>query len=180
MTLDWNVVVSTRERGFTMARELLSEYGKVQKSSFYNVLVMRVAALDEFLAGLEQRLRINDDLLSYVSRIAPVSCAFNFDAAADFDERMRECLTAWVANLSGKTFHVRMHRRGLKGAISSPTEERMLDEFLLQLLKERGTPGAIRFDDPDAVVDVETLDHRAGAALWTREDLKRYPFLRPE
>lgn len=163
-----------------MARELLSEYGAVHKSGYYNILVMKVAEPDKFLAELEQRLLINRDLLAYVSRIAPVEYAFDFNEVADFDKRMQESLTGLASRLSGKTFHVRVHRRGLKGVLSSPTEERMLDEFLLQLLNERGTPGAIRFDDPDAIVDVETLGHRAGVALWTREDLKRYPFLRPE
>lgn len=180
MTLDWNVVVSARERGFTMARELLSAYGPVQKTGYYNILVMKVASPAAFLAELEQRLQLNRDLLAYVSRIAPVAYAFDFEGPEDFERRMQASLIALPSELLGKTFHVRMHRRGLKGVISSPAEERILDECLLRLLLERGTPGAIRFDDPDAVVDVETIDHRAGIALWTREDLRRYPFLRPE
>jgi hypothetical protein len=36
----------------------------------------------------------------------------------------------------------------------------------------------VAFEDVDAVVSIETLDHRAGVSLWTREDLQRYPFLR--
>ena len=163
-----------------MARDLLAEYGAVRKTGYYNVLVMRVASSTEFVMKLDRRLQRNSDLLAYVSRIAPVAYAFDFETPEDFESRMQEILAGLAPGLSGKTFHVRMHRRGLKGVISSPAEERILDEALLQLLRDQGTPGAVRFDDPDAIVDVETLDHRAGAALWTREDLKRYPFLKPE
>jgi tRNA(Ser,Leu) C12 N-acetylase TAN1 len=33
------------------------------------------------------------------------------------------------------------------------------------------------FDDPDAILSVDTVGDRAGLALWTREELRRYPFL---
>jgi len=54
----------------------------------------------------------------------------------------------------------------------------MLDEALLETLEHRGTPGRIDFDDPDFILDVETVGQRAGMSLWTREDLHRYPFLK--
>jgi hypothetical protein len=53
-------------------------------------------------------------------------------------------------------------------------EEQSLDGLLLQALAEAGAPGVITFDDPDAIVALETVDTRAGAALWTREDLQNY------
>lgn len=179
-TGDWNVVVSVKERGFTMARELLAEYGVVRKTSCYNVLVMKVASQVEILAKLEQRLQVDPDVLAYVARIAPATFAFDFATKEELEARAREAVAQLVPRLAGKTFHVRMHRRGLKGALLSPIEERFLDDTLLEALNSAGTPGFIRFDDPDAVIDVETIDHRAGIALWTREDLKRYPFLKPE
>src|SRR3974377_1924546 len=43
-----------------------------------------------------------------------------------------------------------------------------------------GKPGKISFSDPDAVVAIDTIDGRAGLALWTREDLLRYHLLRPD
>jgi len=30
------------------------------------------------------------------------------------------------------------------------------------------------------VIEVETVGNRAGLSIWTREDLRRYPFLRVE
>jgi tRNA(Ser,Leu) C12 N-acetylase TAN1 len=83
-----------------------------------------------------------------------------------------------VERLKGKSFHVRMHRRGFKGKISTVEEERMLNEVILKALEDLGMPGRLNFDDPDAIVAVETLGQHAGFSLWTREDLKQYPFLR--
>jgi hypothetical protein len=72
---------------------------------------------------------------------------------------------------------VRLRRRGLKGIISTPEEERFLDDALLETLAAAGHPGRIRFDDPDYVLLIETLAGNAGMTLLTGEDLKRYPFL---
>jgi tRNA(Ser,Leu) C12 N-acetylase TAN1 len=84
----------------------------------------------------------------------------------------------WVAQLAGKRFHVRMHRRGMKGRLSSQAEERHLSEVLLAALEEAGTPGRVAFEDPDAVVAVETVGAGAGLSLWSREALHQYPFLK--
>ena len=62
--------------------------------------------------------------------------------------------------------------------MSSQEEEQLMDKVLLEALETAGTPGSITFDDPDAIVAIETLGHRAGVSLWTRDDLRRYPFLR--
>ena len=68
----------------------------------------------------------------------------------------------------------------LAAALSSLEEEKRLDEFLLELTKEGGNPGHITFEDPDVLIAVETVAHRAGLSLWTHEDLQRYPFVRVE
>lgn len=73
-----------------------------------------------------------------------------------------------------------MQRRGFKGRLSSLEEEKMPDEFLLELTKERGNPGHVTFEGPDVIIAVETVAHRAGLSLWTHEDLQRYPFVRVE
>jgi tRNA(Ser,Leu) C12 N-acetylase TAN1 len=73
---------------------------------------------------------------------------------------------------------VRLHRRGFKGRLSTPEEERFLDDALLEALQAAGTPCSLSFDDPDAIIQIETVGNRAGLSLWTREDLARYPFLR--
>jgi hypothetical protein len=49
--------------------------------------------------------------------------------------------------------------------------------ILLDALAAAGNPGRIRFEDPDYVLLIETVGGSGGIALWTGEDLKRYPFL---
>jgi len=56
--------------------------------------------------------------------------------------------------------------------------EQLLDKVLLNVLAGEGSPGQIEYEDPDAVVLIEMVGQRAGLALFSREDLRRYPFLR--
>ena len=54
---------------------------------------------------------------------------------------------------------------------------RFLDYEILTALDRMGAPGQITFDDPDAIVALDTVDTRAGIGVWTREELARYPLL---
>lgn len=175
---DWNVVVSVHEKGFLRARRLLKEFGEVKRTPYRNVLVMNVESTERFLDGFSKLVASAPDVLTAVSRALPVAHSFDFHSREEFEAKAREIAFAWLPMLAGASFHVRLHRRGLKGRIVSPEEERFLDRALLQALEEAGTPGSIDFDDPDMIIDVETVGSRAGLSLWRREDLERYPFLR--
>ena len=104
----------------------------------------------------------------------PAQEVFDFGTAEYFEARARAIALTWVPALSGKSFHVRLHRRGFKGVLSTPREERFIDEALLTALQDAGR---ISFTDPDAVIQIETIDGRAGMSLWTRDEMHRYPFL---
>lgn len=177
---DWNTVVNVRGDGYTRARHLLERYGPVLHTDYYNVLVMIVEDIPRLLEDLRVRVAEDPSILAAVARVAPVARCFEFQTHNDFEAEAREAALAWVPELAHRAFHVRLHRRGLKAELPRPEEERFLDEALLEALERAGTPGQIRFEDPDAILDVETVGHRAGLALWTREDLQRYPFLRPD
>ena len=176
--LKWNVVVSVREEGYKRARQVLSTYGELQPTGYYNVLVLRAEDRAQFLDRLAAVVTAMPDFLKVVSRILPASEAFDFQSAEEFEAKAKEVVLAWLPKLAGKSFHVRMHRRGFKERLSSKVEEHLLDDAILAAFKLAGTPGRITFDDPDVIIDVETVGQRAGLALWTREDLVRYPFLR--
>lgn len=175
---DWNVVVSVRDQGYTQACRILRELGKVHKSAYYNVLTLQVPDTRDFLADLTALCKINPAAMDAISRAAPAQKTFTFQNAEEFEAKARAAVLDWIPALAGQSFYVRLYRRGLKGRISSPVEERFLDEILLAALAARGTPGRIDFEDPDAVIDIETLDNRAGLSLWSRRDLEHYPFLR--
>jgi tRNA(Ser,Leu) C12 N-acetylase TAN1 len=176
---DWNVLVTARERGFIRTCELMGEFGPIARTEYYNVLVMKVADPTELIDTLADWARKNPTILAdCISRVVPAEGTLTFQSPEEFEAKAREIALGWLPRLAGKSFHVRLHRRGFKGRLSSPQEERFLDELLLTALEEAGTPGSLTFEDPDAVIAVETLGNQAGMSLWTRDDLRRYPFLR--
>lgn len=174
---DWNAVACAGEGEFRAARRLLEPWGAVGRTGYYNVLAVRLADPDAFLADFARRLEAEPGLRNFVSRVMVCRETFGFQSREEFEARARDAVLAWAPALEGKSFHVRMHRRGFKKALSSLEEEHFLDAVLVEALEARGRPGRITFDDPDAVVAVETVGGRAGLSLWTREDLRRYPFL---
>lgn len=175
---DWNVVVSVYNDGFDRAKQLLTAFGQVANTSYYNVLVLKVDDPDAFLARIDRMVENVPDLAKVLSRVEPAQRTFDFDNPEDFERRARAIALDWAPRLAGKSFHVRMHRRGLKGEMSGQAEEQFLDGALLGALDAAGAPGRITFDDPAMVVAVETVGHRAGMSIWSREDLKRHPLLR--
>lgn len=174
---EWNVVASIQQEGFRESIRLLAQYGEVGKTDYFNVLVAKVEDIQVFLEALRARVEAEPGTMNFLGRVVPVTRTFSFQNPAEFEERAKEAALAWVPELAGKTFHVRMHRRGLKGRLSSQEEEKLLAGALLADLGEN-EPGRIDFEDPDAILAVETVGTRAGLSLWTREALQRYSFLR--
>jgi tRNA(Ser,Leu) C12 N-acetylase TAN1 len=174
---DWNVAVTFAERTFGEARILLAKWGKLRRTQFHNVSVMSVVDpvvfREEFAAAVHEA----PGILNSVSHVTAFEQTFEFSDASDFQRQARATILEWVPRLARKSFHVRLHRRGLKGVISTPAEERLLDDVLLEALVAAGTPGKICFDDPDAIVLIETVGNRAGLALHTRRDLAQKPFI---
>jgi tRNA(Ser,Leu) C12 N-acetylase TAN1 len=175
---EWNVVISVHEQGFKKAVDLFGEFGTVKRTEFFNVLLLRAGNVRSMLEALRERSERAPDSLAFLARVVPVTEAFTFNSAEEFEARTKEIVLQWVSHLANKSFHVRLRRRGFKGRIVSPEEERFLDEALLRVLEERGQPGRIEFDDADIVIAIETVGTWAGLSLWTREELEKYPFVR--
>jgi tRNA(Ser,Leu) C12 N-acetylase TAN1 len=175
---DWNVVISVQGRGgYRAALDLLRGFGHVEKTEFYNVLVAQVAAPGDWLEAVRQRLEQDESWRLALSRVTPVTRTFVFQTADEFRQKAAEACREWAAGLAGKHFYVRMHRRGFKGRLSSQAEEQALDAALLDVLRAEGRTAEIGFQDPDAVIALETVGNRAGLSLWSRQELLRYPFL---
>ncbi len=175
---DWNVVVSVHGTGFMRACEILRRLGPVNRTGFLNLLVMRVDDIAQAMERLRQWISENPTITDALARVMPVTHTFSFQTVEEFEDKAHEAAVSRASDLAGKAFYVRMHRRGFKGRISSQAEERRLSEAILEALERAGTPGRITFQDPDAVLAVETVGNQAGLALWSREDLQRYPFLK--
>ncbi len=176
---DWNVVVSIYQDGFKRALRALQEFGPVERSPYYNVLVMKVEDPISLLESVERRTGENTALYDAISRVAPAMRSFEFHSAEEFEAKAKSLMLKWSPRLAGHSFHVRLHRRGPRHGLRTPDAERLFDDVLVHATKETGRPGKISFTDPDAVVAIDTIDDRAGISLWTREDLARHRLLRP-
>lgn len=175
---DWNVVVTVfDQQGYRSAKSLLSKFGNVGQTDFYNVLVVKVADTAAFSRAIGDLVHCTPGILNEISRIVPSHSNFDFASAQDFENKARETILEWADEFLGRSFYVRLHRRGFKGRLSSPVEERFLDDVLLAELERRGHPGRIDFENPDMVIDVETVGTRAGMSKWSREDLRLASFL---
>ncbi len=163
---------------------------ELRQASIYGLVVvlsvaMTLSAIRAFPTQLIPGYSLRDALMqlptsnfSLLSQTPPVTATFSFQSPEEFETKAKEAVLPWVENLAGKSFHVRMHRRGFKGRISSPESERFLDKILLEELVKIGHPGQITFEDPEAIIVVETVGQQAGLSCWSREDLQRYPLLK--
>ena len=177
--MDWNVIVTVKEHGFKNAREFLREYGHVEKTEYFNVMVMHVEDAARFLEDIRTAISINGIILEYVAKVMPLTHTYYFQSPQEFEQKAQAIVADWVTNLSGKRFHVRMHRRGFKGRLSSQNEELVLDGFIMTKLEQLDQSQAkIDFEDPDYIIAVETLGQLAGISIWSREQLQRYLFLK--
>ncbi len=174
---DWNVLVTVHEGGFVQACRLLEPYGQVQSSDFFNVLMMRADDPAWLLTELHRQLAEVPAIATWIARFMPLQQLFTFQSVGEFELHAQDAVTSWLPRLAGTRFHVRMHRRGFKGKLSSMEEERFLDTFILEKLAEAGTPGRVDFHDPDAIIALETLGPRCGLSLWERDELVKFPLL---
>jgi tRNA(Ser,Leu) C12 N-acetylase TAN1 len=176
----WNVVATLREGDFARGMRFLGRFGPVAETGFYNVVILSADDPRFFLDQFEEARREDPEGAATVTRAVPVPITFTFQSAEEFEEKARLAAASFVRALAGKSFHVRMRRRGFRGKISGMAEEQFLDVFLKKKLEEAGTPGRIDFEAPDAIVVVETVGTQGGMAVWTREEMKRYPLLHVE
>lgn len=175
---DWNIVVTAHNEGFDRTCEILGEMGPLRRTDYMNLMVMKIHDVEQFVNRLTEMFSEDPDILKYdIARIVPLQYTFAFQSSDEFESRAKEIVLGWLEKLGGKSFHIRMHRRGFKGRIHAQNEESMLGDLLLDALKEAGTPGSVSFKDPDAIIDIETVSNRAGISIWMREDLERYAFL---
>jgi len=177
---DWNVVVTAYREGFRPALRALRGLGRAERSGHYNVLLATVDDPVALLDALERRAQSQPVLNDAISRVAPALACFQHETDEDFERQAIAAVTPWLPRLANKSFHVRIHRRGAGLSARSQAEEARLGQALLAMLAQAGSPGRIDFDDPDAILAIDAIDGRAGLGLWTREDLRRHPFLRPD
>lgn len=177
---DWNIVVCVYQEGFRRVLRVLREFGAAERSSYYNVLVMRAEDPLGSLAEIERRTEESPALYDSISRVAPAMRGFDFEAADEFVSNTVAIIHEWSPPLAGRTFHVRLHRRGAKHDLGTQDIEHLFNDAVIDATTKLGWPGKVSFTDPDAVIAIDTVDERAGLGLWSREDLARHRLLRPD
>ncbi|QWG22297.1 hypothetical protein KMZ93_20310 [Bradyrhizobium sediminis] len=177
---DWNIIVTIYQEGFRRALRALQDVGPAERGPYHNVLVMKA---DDPMAVLESVERLTEErpaLYDAIARVAPAMRAFDFSSTENFKDNAKSFLLEWLPSLAGKSFHARLHQRGPKLGLHTPVVERFLNDVLIEATAKAGLPGRISFTDPDAVIVIDTVDDRAGLAMWTREDIARHRLLRPD
>jgi tRNA(Ser,Leu) C12 N-acetylase TAN1 len=174
---EFNVLVTmAREGRYRRMLDELAPCGEFHKTAFHGVALGRVEKIGGFLENVrQQRIR---QLIAFqdVGRIVPLEVVFSFDLDA-FLPKACQAIRPYLEQLAEKRFHVRLERRGLKGQLVSPDIEQALDAFILDELADLGHDAQVDFEDPDAVLAIETIGTRCGIGFITRERSQRYPFV---
>lgn len=176
----WNAVVTIKGRRGRGAVQVLRELGPIQKTGFFNVFLMQMENQRDFLEMLRERIESAPHVFDFLARISPMTFVFFFQNLEEFEEKAKKVVANFFPKLANKAFHVRVHRRGFKGRISTPIEERSLAEYIFDALEKAGNPGRISFTNFEAIVLFEIVGTQAGGSLWLREELERYPFIKPD
>ena len=176
---DWNVVISVYQDGFRRTLRALKEFGPVERSPYYNVLVMKADNPTALLETIEQRTEENKRFMTRSRALHRRPAPSSFIRWRSLRRDLKR-FARMVTRLTGISLHVRLHRRGDRHDLRTLDAERLLDDMLLDATAAAGAPCKISFTDPDAVIAIDTVDDRAGIGLWTREDLTRHHLLRPD
>ncbi len=177
---DWNILVNTYQGGYRRACRALRKLGSVESTPYQNVVAMAAADPMALLESIERRTEEVPALYDAISRVAPAKAGFRFGSVDEFKQKAKATVLEWIPALAGRSFHVRLRRRGARHELHAQEIERFLDEALLDALVQAGACGKISFSDPDAVIAIDTIDDSAGLALWTRDDLAHHRLLRPD
>jgi tRNA(Ser,Leu) C12 N-acetylase TAN1 len=176
-SLAWNVLVTSREGGHRRLRRALYRLVRLHRTGFRNVLVGQVAEIEPFLAVVAGLCRQRPIVESWLGKIVPMERTFVVDAE-HFDTQLQAETATVLDRLSGRSFHVRIERRGHKGVISTHAAEQRLGEHLYTLLQNRGQRPVVAFRDADVVLAIEIIGNVAGLGLVTRELRQRWPFVK--
>ncbi|MBP1684838.1 MAG: domain RNA-binding protein [Deltaproteobacteria bacterium] len=175
--LDWNVLVTSRERAQRRLRQTFRPLIRLRNSGFRNVLIGRAGAVEDFLTAVWEHGERRPSMRRWLGRILPIERTFLVDPAG-FEAQIQAETDPLVDRLSGHSYHVRVERRGHKGLINTRTSERALGEHIFAVLESRGQPPAVVFHEPDVVIVIEVVGDVAGVGLVTRRLREQCPFVR--
>lgn len=174
----WNVLVTSLEGERERLLWALRPLARFRRGGFPNVLVATVPDPHAFVAAVAAALPTSGALRGALGKVVPIDRTVRFASPADLVDTIVGAVEPLLERLVGRTFFVRVARRGFRGVIDSTAVEGEIGARLVALLEARGDRPRVRFADPDVVVVVETLHDEAGVALLPRELRTAHPFVR--
>lgn len=173
----WNVLVTTRNSRQRDVRRALAPVQRLFASGLRNVLIGQVDDMDVLLAGIEAACERQPFLRHWIGHVRPIERTFALDLPSFPEQLEREC-AGFLDRVGGRTFHVRVARRGNKGHIDTHATEVRLGAFLHDTLVARGLHPTVTFRDPDFVVTVDVLRDIVGLSIIPRALRQRSPFIK--
>jgi tRNA(Ser,Leu) C12 N-acetylase TAN1 len=174
----WNVVVTSLEGQREPLVRALRPVARFRRGGFPNVLVATVEDPRAFLTALQDLHASSAIVRESLGRCIPIDRTVRFGDAATFVDEMVATIDPFVERLVGKTFFVRLFRRGFRTTMDSTRLEGEIGARLVDALKARGDTPHVRFKDADVAVAIETLRDEAGVAVLDRALRDTYAFVR--
>ncbi len=174
---EWNVLITAQERSARDLKRLVKPFGVFRWSPFRNVLLGHVSDPEEFCRALAAELDKKPFALRWLGKVLPIWVTFPVRLDA-FVEDLQGHLSAVVGVLKGKSFHVRVERRGHKGDLRTHEIERQMGEYLWEQLRRQDQIPSVSFTDPDVVIAIEIVGKTAGIATVPRRLRQQYQFVK--
>jgi tRNA(Ser,Leu) C12 N-acetylase TAN1 len=177
-TPTWNLLVTSLEGQREALLAALRPLARFRRGGFPNVLVATVDDPVAFLGVLRDACAQSTVVRSSLGKAIPIDRTLRLTSPEAFRDEVGAALDALADRLTGRTFFVRIFRRGFRGLIDSTRLEGELGARLVAALEARGDRPRVRFDDSDVALVIETLRDEVGIAVLDRTLRATHPFVR--
>ena len=177
-TPTWNILVTSLEGQREALLSVLRTFARFRRGGFPNVLVATVDDPWTFLGVVRDAYERGPVLGSALGKVIPIERTLRLSDPSLFVDEVVTLLEPLAKRLAGRTFFVRVFRRGFRGVIDSTRAEGEIGARLVALLETAGDRPMVRFRDPDMIVAIESLRDEVGVALLDRELRATFPFVR--
>lgn len=174
----WTVLATAVEGQREALLRALRPLARFRRGGYPNVAIATVDDRPGFLDGLRAALDASPALRLSLGKVVPIDVAVRFPGPGEFVDAVMAGLEPHRERLRGRSFFVRVTRRGFRHALVTTDAEREIGARLYAWLETQGDRPAVRFTDPDVIVAIETIRDEAGIGLLTRELRAAYPFVR--
>lgn len=173
----WNVLVTAQEGSARDLKRLVKDCGVFRWSDFRNVLLGWVQDPGSFFQTLAETLERRPFAHNWLGKVVPITVTLPV-CVDTFAHDLQRQLSGLLEQLAGKSFHVRVERRGHKGQLHTHELEQQLGEYLWDQLQRRDQHPTVSFKDPDVVVVVEIAGQTAGIGVVPRRLRQEFSFIK--